>query len=116
MTTRPPRRRTPSCDDLEGRSHPDAIGLSAAALALFSSPVAVAARTAATVYQAGQLAYTGHTSFLLGSVQVTEPYALKTLLSRQHHAPGAGFPHRFVPPTVTFHAPTVPHWPLPRHR
>jgi len=116
MTTRPPRRRAPSCQDLEGRNHPDAIGLAAAAIGLFSSPVVVAARTAATAYQLGQFAYTGHTSFLLGSVQVTEPYALKSLLARHHHAPGAAASHRVVPPTITFQAPTWPHFHFPRHR
>ena len=116
MTTRTPRRRAPTCEGLEGRSHPDAVGLAAGAIALFNSPIGLAARAAATAYQVGQFAYTGHTSFLLGSVQVSQPYALKALLARHHRPTPAAWPHGFVPPTVTFHQPSLPHFPFPKHR
>ena len=83
-------RRVPTCVTLETRDPPAGLGVAAAALALYDSPVVAAARTAALVYHAGQLAYTGHTSFLLGTVRVTQPYPLKSL--------GGLHPRPFPPP------------------
>ena len=47
---------------LEPRNPAAGLGAAASALALFDSPAAAAARTAALVYHASQLAYTGRTS------------------------------------------------------
>jgi hypothetical protein len=99
------RRRVPTCDPLESRDPAAGLGLAASALALYGSPVVAAARTAALAYQAGKLAYTGHASFLLGTVRVAQPYPLKAL--RGHH------PHPFLRPRsladtlprVQFHRP-----------
>jgi hypothetical protein len=98
-------RQNPTCESLEARASAAGLGVAASALALYNSPVVAAARTAALLYQAGQLAYTGHTSFLLGTVRVAQPYPLKAL--RGHH------PHPFPPPRspadalprVRFHRP-----------
>ena len=98
-------RRVPACDHMETRDSAAGLGLAASALALYHSPLVAAARTAALVYQAGKLAYTGHANFLLGTVRVAQPYPLKAL--RGHH------PHPFPPPRsladvlprVRFHRP-----------
>src|SRR4051812_11474903 len=104
MADRRTRTRAPRCvEALEPRSAPAALGLGASALALYGSPLAAAARSAALAYQAGQLAYTGRTSFLLGTVRVTQPYALRDLRGGHRHpaghGPGPALPH------VQFHRP-----------
>lgn len=85
MTRRPSRHRfRPGSSALEPR-RPPAAGALAAASALYASPLAAAARTAALAYQAGQFVYNGHTSFLLGAVTVSQPYALRTVVGRHPH-------------------------------
>ena len=107
MNTRTAPRRSLTFDPLEARNHPDAVGLAAVAAGVYSSPLAVAARTAQFAYQAGQLAWTGQTSFLLGSVQVSQPYALKDLRN-PHSRPDR---HASHPAPLEFHlrAPILPH-------
>ena len=64
---------------IEPRDLTAGLGLAGSALALSSSPVVEAARAAMLAYKVGQLAYTGHTSLLLGTVQVSQPFALRNL-------------------------------------
>lgn len=93
MARRPFRHEfRPGATALEPRRPPAAVGALAAASAVYGSPLAVAARTAALAYQAGQFAYSGHTSFLLGAVTVSQPYPLRSALGRH--------PHRGLPAPV----------------
>src|SRR4051794_20701542 len=98
-------RHAPTCEPLETRDPAAGLGLAASALALYNSPVVAAARTAALIFQAGQLAYTGHTSVLLGTVRVAQPYPLKAL--RGHHPPPFPPPRSLADalPRVRFHRP-----------
>src|SRR5689334_15527296 len=86
------RRRAPTFDPLERRRVSAVIGLAPAAVALYSSPLVSAVGTAATIYQAGQLAYTGHTTLLLGAVRVDQPYALKDLRGHRAGSPAWALP------------------------
>ena len=85
-------RRSTLPDALERRQAPALLGLAPAAVALYSSPLASAAGAAATAYQVGQLAYTGHTTLLLGAVRVEQPFALRDLHgprpAGRRHPPG----------------------------
>jgi hypothetical protein len=91
MNDRIARRRAPAWDHLERRQVAAVVGLAPAAVAILNSPLVAAASTAATVYQVGQLAYTGHTTFGLGAVRVDQPYSLRGHLGKH---PG---PHRQPP-------------------
>jgi hypothetical protein len=85
-------RRSRIPDALERRQAPALLGLAPAAVALYSSPLVSAAGAAATAYQVGQLAYTGHTTLLLGAVRVEQPFALRDLhgprRAGRRHPPG----------------------------
>src|SRR3954470_8362812 len=104
MADRRSRARAPRVvEALEPRAAPAALGLGASALALYGSPLAAAARSAALAYQAGQLAYTGRTSFRLGAVRWTQPYALRDLRGVHRHPAGPG-PGAALP-QIQFHRP-----------
>src|SRR3954470_9174892 len=91
MADRRSRARAPRVvEALEPRAAPASLGLGASALALYGSPLAAAARSAALAYQAGPVGYMGRTSFLLGTVRVTQPYALRDLRGGHWHPAGHG--------------------------
>jgi hypothetical protein len=97
---------------LEPRDQMDVAGIATAVGGLYSSPVVVAARAAVLGYQVGQLAWTGHTGFLLGSVNVTQPYPLKAVLSHGPHRHPPNAPQgpallqvRLGPPHLPFRIP-----------
>lgn len=99
-TLRPKRRSRPYVEAIEPRNSPAGLELAGLAAAIGSSPVVVAARTAALAYHAGQLAYTGHTSLLLGAVRVSQPFALKNL-GTGHRAPVGTVSIRHPPPSAS---------------
>ncbi len=90
---------------LERRDQAGLLDLASAAAAVYDSPVVVAARAAALGYQVGRLAWTGHTSFLLGTVQVSQPDALKNLRAHPAHGHGHGQALVLPIPHVTFRKP-----------
>lgn len=78
-------------EHLEARNYPGGLlGFGTAALALVNSLVGVAARVATTAYQVGQLAWTGHTRLLFAKVEVSQPWALRSLGHQQ--------PRKVLPP------------------
>jgi hypothetical protein len=92
---------------LERRDQAGLLDLASAAAVVYDSPVVVAARAAALGYQVGRLAWNGHTSFLLGTVQVSQPDALKNLRAHPTHGHGHGQGQALVLPIphVTFRKP-----------
>jgi hypothetical protein len=98
---------------LESRLHPGALGLTDAALGLYNSPAGVAVQTAATAYHVGQLAWSGHTNLLLGSVQVSQPYPLKGIWGHAHDDVRPELPHRLALPQIHLAPPHIPFlgWP-----
>lgn len=89
LPLRPNRYTRPYVEAIEPRNPPAGLELAGLAAAIGSSPVVSAARTAVLAYHVGQLAYTGHTSLLLGTVRVTQPFALKNLGSGARSHAGA---------------------------
>ena len=98
---------------LESRLHPGAVGLADAALGLYNSPAGVAVQNAATAYQVGQLAWSGHTNALLGAVQVSQPYPLKGVWGQAHRGVPPQLPHRLALPQIHLAPPHIPflRWP-----
>ncbi|HMB08172.1 MAG TPA: hypothetical protein VKP69_31130 [Isosphaeraceae bacterium] len=90
---------------IERRDLAGVLGLASSALALYNSPIAVAARAAAFGYHVGQLAWTGHTGLLLGTVQVTQPYPLKTIRHLPHRPHAPTHPTSIPQPHLAFRNP-----------
>ncbi len=108
MKDRRPSGRVLAWDHLESRQVTAVVGLAPAAVALYSSPLVAAASTAATAYQVGQLAYSGHTTFLLGAVRVDQPFALQGRLGKHpgpHHHPPR--PNKAAPPGIRLQVPPL---------
>jgi hypothetical protein len=114
MSNRSLRRHFRACGHaLESRLHLGAVALADAALGLYNSPAGVAVQTAATAYQAGQLAWSGHTNVLLGAVQVSQPYPLKAVWGQVHRDAPPQLPHRLALPQIHLAPPHIPflRWP-----
>jgi hypothetical protein len=100
LTLRRERRRLrPYVEAIEPRDPPAGLELAGLAAAIGSSPVVAAARTAALAYHAGQLAYTGHTSLLLGTVRISQPFALRNLGAGQRSRVGTASIRHTLPST-----------------
>ncbi len=108
MKDRRPSGHVLAWDHLEARQVPAVVGLGPAAVALYRSPLVAAASTAATAYQVGQLAYSGHTTFLLGAVRVDQPFALKGHIGKHpgpHRQPP--LPPKAAPPGIRLQVPPL---------
>jgi hypothetical protein len=103
-TRRPKRRPRPYVEAIEPRDPPAGLGLAGLAAAIGSSPVVATARTAVLAYHVGQLAYTGHTSLLLGAVRVSQPFALRDLGTGQRSRVGTASIGHTPPSTPSLHA------------